>query len=212
MKKLAAILMALALTLSLAACGGEKEKTPETTSASAAIATEATEAETEGTTAAPEVSLVAIGDNCTVTVPKLETFFDGYKGARVDYKNPSPNTTVYVNLYRDDPKLEVNVSVGQLALSSAQEQSAKGYADYYNEISKMYHYDPIEIAGFSGYIATKKSSGSTDNNYFIDYTLSDGSSVVITLHVAQKYADDTSEMASIAEAFLKNIVVAPVNA
>ena len=208
MKKFAAILMALTMALSLTACGGDKEKTPDTSSAETTTAP--TEITTESTTAPAEVSLVAKGKTCTITVPKVETFFDGYKGSTVKYNNPSPNMTVYVNFYRDDPKLEVNVSVTQIALSSVKDQSAKGYAEYYNKTSKMYHYDSVEIAGFSGYLATSKSS-STDNNYFIDYPLSDGSSVVINLHVAQKYLDDTSEMVSVAEAFLKNIKVAPIS-
>lgn len=208
MKKFAAILMALTLALSLSACGGDKEKTPDTSSAETTAAP--TEATTESTTAPAEVSLVAKGSTCTITVPKVETFFDGYKGSTVKYNNPSPNMTVYVNFYRDDPKLEVNVSITQIKLSSVKDQSAKGYADYYNKTSKMYHYEPVEIAGFSGYLATTKKS-STDNNYLIDYPLSDGSSVVINLHVAQKYLDDTSEMVSVAEAFLKNIKVAPIS-
>ena len=208
MKKLAAILMALTLALSLSACGGDKEKTPDASNAETTTAP--TEITTESTTAPAEVSLVAKGSTCTITVPKVETFFDGYKGSTVKYNNPSPNMTVYVNFYRDDPKLEVNVSVTQIKLSSVKDQSAKGYAEYYNGTSKMYHYEPVEIAGFSGYLATSKKS-STDNNYFIDYPLSDGSSVVINLHVSQKYLDDTSEMVSVAEAFFKNIKVAPIS-
>ena len=208
MKKLTAILMALTFALSLSACGGDKEKTPDASNAETTVAP--TEITTEVTTAPAEVSLVTKGSTCTITVPKVETFFDGYKGSTVKYNNPSTNKTIYVNFYRDNPNLEVNVSVTQIKLSSVKDQSAKGYADYYNKISKMYHYESVEIAGFSGYLATSKSS-STDNNYLIDYPLSDGSSVVINLHVAQKYADDTSEMVSVAEAFIKNIKVAPIS-
>lgn len=211
MKKFAVILMTLSLALSLTACGGDKEKTPETTKADSTTQSKVTT--TESTTAPTEVSLVAKGEDCTITVPKLETFFNGYEGATVKYNNPSPNRTVYVNLYKDDPKLEVNVSVTQLAISSAATQDAKGYADYYNSISKKLHYDPVEVAGFSGYLATDflSSTKTTDNVYMFDYPLPDGSSVVINLWVTQRFDENTSEMKSIAEAFLKNIKVTPNN-
>lgn len=217
MKKFTVVIMTLALALSIAACGGEKGKTNDEpiSSDNAPVSTDdaskPTETAAESPEATEEVSLTAKCDDCTITVPKLETFFDGYKGARVEYKNPSPNLTVYVNLYKDNPNLEVNVSVTQVRIGSLKTHDSKSYAEYYNAVSKKYHYEPVEIAGFTGYLATSSVSGSntTENNYLIDYPLSDGSSVVLNLYVNQRYDEDTSEMIPIAEAFLKNIEVAP---
>lgn len=234
MKKNIAILLVLMLSLSLFACGKDGDDTKTTTGADTTAAqsddstkadeTKADETKADETTvkevetteaeAATEVSLVATCSNCTITVPKLETFFDGYKGTTVKYNNPEPHLMVYVNLYGEDSNLEVNASVTQLSLSSVATQDAKGYAEYYNSTSKMYVYNPVEIAGFSGYLAEKSVKGtlSTTNVYLIDYPLSDGTSVVIRLNVAQKNSEDTKEMTALAEAILKNIQVAPLNA
>lgn len=233
MKKLAVILMALVLSASLTACGGKKpdpadtpdvknvsqeENNTENENSDDAENTDAENENPDGTDSTDtaeepeEVSLVAVGKTCTITVPKLETFFDGYKGATVKYNNPA-NTQVFVNLYRDDPALEVNVSVAELTISSLETKTAESYAEYYNEKSKIYHYDPVEIAGFSGYIASRGSESTKlfENVYIIDYPLSDGTSAAIILSVTQKYADDTSEIVPIAEAFLKNIEVTANN-
>lgn len=213
MKKLLAALMILAVAFSLAACGGDGDKEPEASSSAPENTVQAAEAPVV-TEAPTEVSMVATGNSCTITVPKLETFFNGYQGTTVKYNNPEPHMTVYVNLYGEDSNLEVNISVTQVYIHSAETQDAKGYAEYYNSTSKSLKYEPVEIAGYSGYLAEKfiKSSLTTDRSYMIDYPLSDGTSVVISLWVTQKYNEDTKDMTPVAEAFLKNIQVAPINA
>lgn len=207
MKRFSAIMASLLLVALLTACGGD----PNTASTASTAEKPTSSANSSATQS--EVSLVAIGRDCTITVPKLETFFNGYAGATVKYNNPEPNRAVYVNLYKDNPNLEVNVSVEQLTLTSAETQDAKGYAEYYNSRSKKMHYDPVELAGYSGYLATDFLSGSitTDHYYLFDYPLSNGSSIVLKLWVTQRYDENTAEMKPIAEAFLKNIKVAPKN-
>ena len=116
-----------------------------------------------------------------------------------------------------DGQCMIIVEQGKIVEVCAETQDAKGYAEYYNEKSKIYEYKPVEIAGFSGYLAKNflKTGISTENYYiidYIDYPLSDGSSVVVSLWVTQKYNEDTKDMAPVAEAFLKNIQVAPINA
>lgn len=214
MKKFAAILMAilmtLSLVLSLTACGGDKEKTPETSNADSTA--QSADAETEGTTAPAEVSLAAKGKTCTITVPKLKTFIDGYEIVNAGCNDSTAIQNIYVKLYKEDPMIEINVSIQQLTVSNTKTQDAKGYAEYYNG-KNLGPYEPVEIAGYSGYLKTKSSDSTkvSDNWYIIDFPLSDGTSIVIDLYVGQKYADDTSAMAPIAEAFLKNIEVAPNN-
>ena len=226
MRKFIIILLTLALAVSLVACGGEKGKdtdisdtvTPTQTENSSSENTEATTPENTETvapenTAAPENGPIAAkGETCTITVPKLETFIDGYEIVTAGCNDSTAIQTAYVKLYKEEPLIEINVSVEQLTISSAETEDAKGYADYCNS-RNIGPYEPVDIAGYFGYLKSKFSDSSkvADNWYIIDYPLSDGTSMVISLYVGQKYADDTSAMTPIAEAFLKNIEVAPNN-
>lgn len=206
MKRFAAAFLTLLLVFSLVACGGE-EKAPDP---SPKNTSQPTNTPDDGKTEEPEVTLSAKGMTCTVTVPELETFIDGYEIVTAGCNDSTAVQTVYAKLYREDPMIEINVSVEQLTISGAESQDAKGYAEYYNS-RDFGPYEPIEIAGYSGYLKAVFSDSSkvADNWYIIDYPLSDGTSMVVSLYVGQKYADDTSAMAPIAEAFLKNIEVAP---
>lgn len=215
MKKLAIALMALTLALSLAACGDEKEKNTDTPDNELTAQEGNTDTDNQGeeTQDEPEeASLSAKGENCTITVPKLDTFIDGYEITDAGCNDSKAIQRLYVKLYREDPKVEINVGITQLTLSSAETQDAKGYAEYCNS-KNLGPYEPVEIAGHTGYLKAKFSDSTkvSDNWYMIDYPLSDGTSMVLELYVGQKYADDTSAATQIAEAFLKNIEVAANN-
>ena len=208
MKKFTIILITLALTVSLAACDGEKEKNADTSNTKTEAQTEKTSPEN---TSAPEKGdIAAKGATCTITVPKPETFIDGYEITDYGCNDSTSTHNAYVKLYKEDPKIEINVSIEQLTISSAETQDAKGYAEYCNS-RNLGPYEPVEIAGYQGYLRAKFSDSTkvSDNWYIFDYPLSDGTSMVVNLYVGQKYADDTSAVAPIAEAFLKNIEVAP---
>lgn len=210
MKKYILILLTLALTVSLAACSGEKGKDTDTSDTGTSAQTE--KDSSEDTTAPEKDSIEAKGLTCTVTVPKPETFIDGYEIIDAGCNDSTAVQNVYVKLYKEEPLIEINVSVNQLTLSGAETQDAKGYAEYCNA-KDLGPYEPVEIAGYSGYLRSEFSDSTkvADNWYMIDYPLSDGSSMVVSLYVGQKYADDTSAVTPIAEAFLKNIEVAPNN-
>lgn len=226
MKKFIVILLTLGLTVSLAACGGEKGKgtdtsdtgTPTQTENPSSENTETTTPENtettspENTTAPENGPIAAKGETCTVIVPNPETFIDGYEIVDAGCNDSTAFQNVYVKLYKEDPMIEINVSVEQLTISGAETQDAKGYADYYNS-RDLGPYEPVDIAGYSGYLKAKFSDSTkvADNWYIIDYPLSDGISMVISLYVGQKYADDTSAVTPIAEAFLKNIEVTSNN-
>ena len=89
MKKFITILLTLALTFSLAACGGEKEKGSDTSDTGTSTQTEnfssestettthenAETASTEDTTVTEDGSIAAKGETCTVIVPNPETSF-----------------------------------------------------------------------------------------------------------------------------------------
>ena len=213
MKKLAIALMALTLALSLAACGEEKEKNTDTPDNELTAQEGNTDNQGEETPDEPEeVSLSAKGESCTITVPKLDTFIDGYEIKDAGCNDSTAIQNLYIKLYREDPKVEISVSISQLTLSSAETQDAKGYAGYCNS-KNLGPYEPVEIAGYTGYLKAKFSDSTkvSDNWYMIDYPLSDGTSMVLDLYVGQKYADDTSAATQIAEAFLKNIEVAANN-
>lgn len=215
MKKFTIILITLALAVSLASCGGEKEKNTDKPNTKTEAQTEkktdeGTPKQQENKEAPEKGDIAAKGATCTITVPKPETFIDGYEITDAGCNDSTATQNVYVKLYKEEPKTEINVSIEQLTISSAETQDAKGYAEYCNS-KNLGPYEPVEIAGYSGYLKTKFSDSTkvSDNWYIIDYPLSDGTSIVINLHVGQKYADDTSAVAPIAEAFLKNIEVAP---
>ena len=215
MKKFTIILITLALTVSLASCGGEKEKNVDTSNTKTEAQTEkktdeGTPEQTENKEVSEKGDIAAKGATCTITVPKPETFIDGYEITDSGCNDSTATQNVYVKLYKEEPKTEINVSIEQLTLSSVETQDAKGYAEYCNS-KNLGPYEPVEIAGYSGYLKTKFSDSTkvSKNWYIIDYPLSDGTSIVINLYVGQKYADDTSAVAPIAEAFLKNIEVAP---
>lgn len=210
MKKIIILLLTLALTVSLAACGGEKGKDTDASDTKDTVQTETTSP--ENTTAPEKGPIAAKGETCTVTVPKLETFIEGYEIVDAGCNDSTAVQLVYVKLCKEDPRIEINVSVKQVTISGAETQDAKGYADYYNS-RDLGPYEPVDIAGYSGYLKAKFSDSTkvADNWYIIDYPLSDGTSMVVDLYVGQKYADDTSAVTPIAEAFLKNIAVAPNN-
>ena len=224
MKKFIIILLALALAVSLAACGGEKGKSTDTSDAGTPTQTEnpssenaetpapeSTETPAPESTAAPgNGSIAAKGETCTVIVPKPETFIEGYEIVDAGCNDSTAFHNVYVKLYKEDPMIEINVRVEQLTISRTETQDAKGYADYYNS-RNFGPYDPVDIAGYSGYLNAEFSDSTkvADNWYILDYPLSDGTSMVVSLYVGQKYADDTSAITPIAEAFLKNIEVVP---
>lgn len=226
MKKFITILLTLALTFSLAACGGEKEKGSDTSDTGTSTQTEnfssestettthenAETASTEDTTVTEDGSIAAKGETCTVIVPNPETFIDGYEIADAGCNDSTAVQNVYVKLCKEDPLIEINVSVEQLAISGVETQDAKGYADYCNS-RDLGPYEPVDIAGYSGYLKAKFSDSTkvAKNWYMIDYPLSDGTSMVVNLYVGQKYADDTSAVTPIAEAFLKNIEVTSNN-
>lgn len=225
MKRFTVILLVLVLTVSLAACGSEKGKDADTSDVGASKtespspentgspSSDGTETASPESTAAPEDGpFAAKGLTCTVTVPKPETFIDGYEITNAGCNDSTAVQNVYVKLSKEDPLIEINVSVSQLMINTAETQDAKGYAEYCNS-KDMGPYEPVEIAGYSGYLRADFSDSSkiADNWYIIDYPLSDGTAMVVSLYVGQKYADDTSAMAPIAEAFLKNIEVAPNN-
>ena len=208
MKKFIILLLTLALTVSLAACGGEKGKDTDASDTKDTVQTETTSP--ENTTAPEKGPIAAKGETCTVTVPKLETFIDGYEIVDAGCNDSTAIQNVYVKLYKEDPRIEINVSIEQLTIGSAETQDAKGYAEYCNG-KNLGPYEPVEIAGYSGYLKAKFSDSTkvADNWYILDYPLSDGTSMVVSLYVGQKYADDTSAITPIAEAFLKNIEVVP---
>lgn len=226
MKKFIVILLTLGLTVSLAACGGEKGKdtdtsdngTPiqaENSSSKSTVTTTPESAETtthESTTAPEDGSIAAKGETCTVIVPNPETFIGGYEIVDAGCNDATTFQNVYVKLYKEDPLIEINVSVEQLTISGTETQDAQGYADYYNS-RNLGPYEPVDIAGYSGYLKAKFSDSTkvADNWYMIDYPLSDGTSMVVNLYVGQKYADDTSAVTPIAEAFLNNIEVTSNN-
>lgn len=210
MKKFLAILMVLSLFLSLAACGGNGDKTPETT----APAQESTEAPAVESTAAPENGpITAKGQTCTITIPAPATFVEGYEITDSGCNALTAVQKIYAKLSKEDPKIEINVTIEQVVVSGAETQDSKGYAEYYNS-KKLGTYEPVEIGGYKGYLKAKASetNKTADNWYIIDYPMSDGTSMVLSLYVGQKYADDTSAMAPVAETFLKNVQVAPINA
>ena len=222
MKKFIIVLLTLALAVSLAACGGEKGTDTDTPDTGTPTQTEnppsentettvpeSTETVTPESTAVPENGPIAAkGMTCTVTVPKPETFIDGYEIVNAGCNDSTAIQNVYVKLYKEDPLIEINVSVAQMTISGTETQDAKGYADYCNS-RNLGPYEPVDIAGYSGYLKAKFSDSTkvADNWYIIDYPLSDGTSMVIDLYVGQKYADDTSAITPVAEAFLKNIEV-----
>lgn len=210
MKKFIILLLTLALMVSLAACGGEKGKGTDASDTKDTVQTETSSP--ENTTAPEKGPIAAKGETCTVTVPKLETFIEGYEIVDAGCNDSTAVQLVYVKLCKEDPLIEINVSVKQVTISGAETQDAKGYADYYNS-RDLGPYEPVDIAGYSGYLKAKFSDSTkvADNWYIIDYPLSDGTSMVVDLYVGQKYADDTSAVTPIAEAFLKNIAVAPNN-
>lgn len=226
MKKFITILLTLALTVSLAACGAEKGKDADASDTGATTQTENTASEstetttpenaetasTEDTTVTENGSIAAKGETCTITVPKPETFIEGYEIVDAGCNDTTTIQNVYVKLYKEDPMIEINVSVEQLTISGTETQDAQGYADYCNS-RNLGPYEPVDIAGYSGYLKAKFSDSTkvADNWYMIDYPLSDGTSMVVNLYVGQKYADDTSAVTPIAEAFLKNIEVASNN-
>lgn len=215
MKKFTMILITLALTASLAACGGEKKTNTDTENTNTSAQTEKSASESteapssENDTASEKGPITAKGETCTITVPKLETFIDGYEIIDSGCNDSKAVQNAYVKLGKKDPMIEISVSIQQMTLSSAETQDAKGYAEYCNS-KNIGPYEPVEIAGYQGYLKEKFSESSkiSDNWYILDYPLSDGTSVVVELYVGQKYADDTSAVAPIAEAFLKNIEVA----
>ena len=210
MKKFTIILITLALTFSLAACGGEKEKNTDTSNTETTAQTE--NPSSENNTAPEKNSIAAKGETCTITVPNPETFIDGYEITDAGCNDSTAVQNVYVKLSKEDPMTEISVSIQQMTMSSAETQDAKGYAEYCNG-KNLGPYEPVEIAGYKGYLKAKFSDSTkvSDNWYMFDYPLSDGTSMVVYLYVGQKYADDTSAVAPIAETFLKNIEVAPNN-
>ena len=216
MKKWVLIFLASAMVLSLAACGGEKEKNDDAsgvvTSAQADdSSSESPETSSPESTDAPQDGPIAAkGETFTVTVPKLETFIDGYEIVDAGCNDAGAFENIYVKLYKEEPKIEISVSIEQLTISGTDTQDAKGYGEYYNS-KNLGPYEPVEIAGYSGYLRAKFSDTTkiSDNWYIIDYPLADGTAMVVSLYVGQKYADDTSAVTPIAETFLKNIEVAP---
>ena len=207
MKKLTLTLIALALTASLSACGGEKEKNTDTSNTETTAQTENTSPENTPTSEKGDIS--AKGNTCTITVPKPETFIDGYEITDAGCNDSKAVQNAYVKLSKKEPMIEINVSISQLTISGTTTQDAKGYAEYCNE-KNLGPYEPVEIAGYQGYLKAKFSNSTkvSDNWYILDYPLPDGTSMVVDLYVGQKYADDTSAIAPIAETFLKNIKVA----
>lgn len=217
MKKFTIILITLALTVSLAACGGGKEKNADTSNTKTETQTEkktdeGTPKQQENKEAPEKGDIAAKGATCTITVPKPETFIDGYKITDAGCNDSKAVQIAYVKLSKEDPMIDISVSIKQLTVSSAETQDAKGYAEYCNN-KNLGPYEPVEIAGYQGYLKAKFSNSTklSDNWYILDYPLPDGTSMVIDLYVGQKYADNTSAVAPIAEAFLKNIEVAPNN-
>lgn len=217
MKKFTIILITLALTVSLAACGGGKEENADTSNTKTETQTEkktdeGTPKQQENKEAPEKGDIAAKGATCTITVPKPETFIDGYEITDAGCNDSTAIQNVYVKLSKEEPMTDISVSVEQLTLSSAETQDAKGYAEYCNN-KNLGPYEPVEIAGYTGYLKAKFSDSTkvSDNWYILDYPLSDGTSIVINLYVGQKYADDTSAIAPIAKTFLKNIEVAPNN-
>ena len=226
MKKFITILLTLALTVSLVACGDEKGKGTDTSdtgtstqaenfSSESTVTTTPESVETttpESTTAPENGSIAAKGETCTITVPKPETFIEGYEIVDAGCNDSTAVQLVYVKLCKEDPLIEINVSVKQVTVSGAETQDAQGYADYYNS-RNLGPYEPVDIAGYSGYLKAKFSDSTkvADNWYIIDYPLSDGTNMVVDLYVGQKYADYKSAITPIAEAFLNNIEVTSNN-
>ena len=217
MKKFTIILITLALTVSLAACGGGKEENADTSNTKTETQTEkktdeGTPKQQENKEAPEKGDIAAKGATCTITVPKPETFIDGYEITDAGCNDSTAIQNAYVKLSKKEPMIEINVSISQLTISGTTTQDAKGYAEYCNE-KNLGPYEPVEIAGYQGYLKAKFSNSTkvSDNWYILDYPLPDGTSMVVNLYVGQKYADDTSAVAPIAEAFLKNIEVAPNN-
>lgn len=208
MKKLTALLLALAMIFCAASCSsGDDNKDAEPTDAVSTEPTAEPSAEPTPDPAAAEEATVST-NLADITITAIDKYFTGYGEAT--YAVGVNDNTVYATVIRDDPRLELSISIMAIDASSETPADASGVAAYYN--NSKHEFKKVPLGSYNAYIEHDEFSNNNgvQDFGFVDYPTENGN-VVLQIFCKQMYQEDKSMMNEFETAVLDNLKVVAKN-